>query len=572
MDYSGSNNLLSVSGNVIGGSGTFGASDDTLVILGSTSKITSSNSAAISNLRISPSAQPTDLRLQNDIEIEGILDVDMSNSAWEIELGNGGISLANGASIIIRSGIMNLNGNSVTKDAPNTNPLTVSTNGTISTGGSVITGFSSYTFNGTVIYSGNALESMPGFSFTNLTINNSSNDGVSVSSSTTPSVSGVLSFVDGILNTENGTFTITSSDENISPGNYNSYIEGPVNIVTASTDTVVLPLGDNGYWRPIGIAPSSSSSNTFNVEAISANPQTDKGDRTTPGVGVSVVSQISYWTVSRTAGSDDAYIDLFWKDISDGVGNPSTLLVLRWTGSEWAERGGNAGVGSTTTAGNVTSTSQFQNYGDFTLGSSARDNSLPVELSSFIAKVSFKEVILSWKTYSELENDGFNLYRRDTENTSDWMQVNQAMIQGQGNTSEMTEYEYIDRTAAAGQKYEYMLESVSYNGVRVQEKVIEVDVPIPTEYALLGNYPNPFNPTTEIRFQLPEKSEVTIKIYDIRGNLVDEPALKNSFDAGEHSITWDAIGKSGNNVASGMYIYLFQAGRFQKTGKMVLLK
>jgi len=88
----------------------------------------------------------------------------------------------------------------------------------------------------------------------------------------------------------------------------------------------------------------------------------------------------------------------------------------------------------------------------------------------------------------------------------------------------------------------------------------------------LGNYPNPFNPTTNIRFQLPEKSEITLKIYDMRGNLVDTPALKTSFDAGEHDITWTAQNVSGKKVASGMYIYLFQASSFQKTGKMVLLK
>jgi hypothetical protein len=117
-----------------------------------------------------------------------------------------------------------------------------------------------------------------------------------------------------------------------------------------------------------------------------------------------------------------------------------------------------------------------------------------------------------------------------------------------------------------------MLESVSYTGVRVQEKVIEVLVPMPTEYATLGNYPNPFNPTTQIGFRLPETSEVSILISGIQGNLVRELALNQSFEAGDHFMTWDATDKNGQPVASGMYVYLFKAGRYQKTEKMLLLK
>jgi hypothetical protein len=117
-----------------------------------------------------------------------------------------------------------------------------------------------------------------------------------------------------------------------------------------------------------------------------------------------------------------------------------------------------------------------------------------------------------------------------------------------------------------------MLESISYAGVRVQEKMIEVFVPVPTEYATLGNFPNPFNPSTRIGFRLPETSEISISIYGIQGNLVRELALNQSFEAGEHFIAWDATDNSGQPVASGMYVYLFTAGSFNKTEKMLLLK
>ena len=150
--------------------------------------------------------------------------------------------------------------------------------------------------------------------------------------------------------------------------------------------------------------------------------------------------------------------------------------------------------------------------------------------------------------------------------------MNNSLIPGQGNTAERTVYEYEDRVVQAGITYEYMLESVSYAGVRVQEKIIEVTVPMPREYSVLGNYPNPFNPSTNIRFRLPETSDVSIMIYGIRGNLVRELALNQSFEAGDHFITWDATDNAGQPVASGMYIYLFSAGNFMSTEKMLLLK
>jgi flagellar hook assembly protein FlgD len=97
-------------------------------------------------------------------------------------------------------------------------------------------------------------------------------------------------------------------------------------------------------------------------------------------------------------------------------------------------------------------------------------------------------------------------------------------------------------------------------------------VPMPQEYTVLGNYPNPFNPTTNITFRLPETSDVSILIYGIQGNLVRELALNQPFEAGDHFITWDATDNAGQPVASGMYIYLFSAGNFRSTEKMLLLK
>ena len=94
---------------------------------------------------------------------------------------------------------------------------------------------------------------------------------------------------------------------------------------------------------------------------------------------------------------------------------------------------------------------------------------------------------------------------------------------------------------------------------------------VASSFELKRNYPNPFNPTTQIKFDLAEDGLVTIKIYDVMGRQLK--TLVNSVKtAGYHSIQWDATNDLGEGVSAGMYIYMIQAGDFVSTKKMVLLK
>jgi len=83
---------------------------------------------------------------------------------------------------------------------------------------------------------------------------------------------------------------------------------------------------------------------------------------------------------------------------------------------------------------------------------------------------------------------------------------------------------------------------------------------------LLGNFPNPFNPTTEISFSLPNASDVKLEVYNVMGQRVT--TLADRFmEAGEHTVQWDA-----GSFSSGVYFYRLEAGEFVETKKMVLLK
>jgi cytoskeletal protein CcmA (bactofilin family) len=94
---------------------------------------------------------------------------------------------------------------------------------------------------------------------------------------------------------------------------------------------------------------------------------------------------------------------------------------------------------------------------------------------------------------------------------------------------------------------------------------------IPTEFALSQNYPNPFNPSTTIAFALPHASEVTLSIFNIRGQLV-RSLIAGNLAAGHHSVVWDARDEHGTALASGIYVYQLKAKDFVQSRRLVLMK
>ena len=89
---------------------------------------------------------------------------------------------------------------------------------------------------------------------------------------------------------------------------------------------------------------------------------------------------------------------------------------------------------------------------------------------------------------------------------------------------------------------------------------------LPETYVLKQNHPNPFNPSTEICFALPMTSHVRLEIFNIAGQKVGT-LIDGHLNAGHHTATWD-----GGDVSSGVYLYRLQAGVFDDTKKMILLK
>jgi hypothetical protein len=104
----------------------------------------------------------------------------------------------------------------------------------------------------------------------------------------------------------------------------------------------------------------------------------------------------------------------------------------------------------------------------------------------------------------------------------------------------------------------------------LEEFFLETEVansnPPPIMFGLYQNYPNPFNPVTTISFQLPNRSFVSLKVYDVLGNEV-KTLIEKEKSAGQYEIEFD-----GNELTSGIYFYQLIAGDYTETKKMVLLK
>ena len=94
---------------------------------------------------------------------------------------------------------------------------------------------------------------------------------------------------------------------------------------------------------------------------------------------------------------------------------------------------------------------------------------------------------------------------------------------------------------------------------------------LPEVFALHNNYPNPFNPVTNISYDIPEVAQVTLEIFNIAGQKVRTLA-QGQHEPGRYRIQWDATNDFGKTLSSGMYIYRIQAGDFISVKKLILMK
>lgn len=188
---------------------------------------------------------------------------------------------------------------------------------------------------------------------------------------------------------------------------------------------------------------------------------------------------------------------------------------------------------------------------------------LPVELTSFIANSTNRNVTLTWSTASETNNSGFDIERKLSGN-SNWTKAGN--VAGKGTTSSVQNYSFTDRNLASG-TYSYRLKQIDFNGnFEYFNLSSDVEVGTPDKYNLSQNYPNPFNPSTKINYDLAKEGFVSIKVFDNLGREV--ATLVNDFkSAGFYTVEFNAA-----QLTSGLYFYKMETNGFTKVLKMSLIK
>ena len=221
---------------------------------------------------------------------------------------------------------------------------------------------------------------------------------------------------------------------------------------------------------------------------------------------------------------------------------------------------------------------------------------LAVTLSVFTATSNGDKIILNWRTESEVNNLGFNVYR-SRRLDGDYVKVTPALIMGAGTEATPREYSFTDDYVVIGRTYYYYIEDLEFSGKTNKSDIIEITVGeitvgkiikitvgkqvksvsiIPKNFALLQNFPNPFNPETWIPFQLARDTSVTVRIYNLKRQLIRTIELgqkaAGTYLTKDKAVYWDGRDSVGEKVASGVYFYTLQAGEFKATRRMVIVE
>jgi hypothetical protein len=356
----------------------------------------------------------------------------------------------------------------------------------------------------------------------------------------------------------------------------NVYQGASVSLSSDGNTAIVGGPGDNDFFGQYLIGATWAYTRTAGV-------WTQMGNKL---VGVGVVGLYSWQGFSVSLSSDGNIA------IVGGYGdnnNAGAMWVFTRIGGVWGQRGsklvgtgaaGPAFQGISVALSSDGNTAIVGGYGDSSGVGAAwvftHDAPLPIQLANFTATiVNGNDVRLDWTTVSETNNYGFEI-QRSPENENTYSTLPNSFIPGHGTTNEPQHYMFIDSSAYAARWY-YRLRQIDLDGTVHFSDGVSVNIltgvsqqGIPEKFALSQNYPDPFNPTTTIRYQLPQAAHVTLKIYNVLGQEV-ATLVDGVQDAGYRSIMWNAV-----NVSSGVYFYRITAAAgtttFADVRKMLVVK
>lgn len=210
------------------------------------------------------------------------------------------------------------------------------------------------------------------------------------------------------------------------------------------------------------------------------------------------------------------------------------------------------------------------------------DLALPVELASFSATLVGNGVRLTWLTQSEKDNLGFILERK--EDCMAWEVIASYQthdeLRGQGFSTMPTYYKFFDDSVQTNRIYHYRLADVNMNGTITYHAPIVITISAsvtlaasssPGEFELHPAFPNPFNPTTLLHYNVPYNTHLHMAVFDMTGRHV-RTLLSQRQVAGHYSVTWDGTNETGELLGSGVYFIRCQIETLMRTQKVLLLR
>ena len=186
------------------------------------------------------------------------------------------------------------------------------------------------------------------------------------------------------------------------------------------------------------------------------------------------------------------------------------------------------------------------------------DNLRPLAPKGLAAQETADGIMITWQASEDADFDRFALYRSD--------KAQPLAITG--------DLFFMDTDVEVSKSYSYRLTGLDFSGNASDAAEVALTVTsvegtadaLPTQFELFRNYPNPFNPVTNIKFAVPVTAHVTVRVVNMRGQVV-ATLVDREMQAGYHNLAWDA-----SNVASGVYFYQMEADGFKSTFKMILTK
>jgi hypothetical protein len=297
---------------------------------------------------------------------------------------------------------------------------------------------------------------------------------------------------------------------------------GDVTVQNGSEDLWMVKLNSSGVLQWQKTLGGSGVDQAYQIKQLSG--------------GGYVVSGSSYSLNGDVTGNHGGYD--YWVARTDGVGNIVWQMSLGGSSVEEAysvspttNNGYIVAGGTLSTDGNVTG-----NHGDFDYWIVKLNESiiLPMELVSFEGISSGNKITLEWNTASEINNKGFDLERSSSiENNFESI----SWIEGHGNSIFPNSYSYDDTNVESGMTYYYRLKQLDYNGSASYSKVIAVKTS--EENLSISIAPNPFSESTNITYELKDRSNVILEVLNTTGRKIS--ILYNGIqEKGRHSYVFSA--------------------------------